>query len=85
MIYSQMNQQAFSGGGIAPPFLPLSLPSGIPPPTGHVVASAPPHNPFVSLPNSTQSPAVPIKEEHNSERDQVAIILVLVVHLITEW
>lgn len=64
-----MNQQAFSGG-LAPPFLPLSLPSGAAPPTGHPSVPGPPHVPFGPVPNNTQSPVVNVKEDQ-SDQDQV--------------
>lgn len=67
-----MNQQAFPGG-LAPPFIPLSLPSGVVPPGHPVVAGGPSHIPFGAggpVPNNTQSPIVNVKEDQ-SDRDQV--------------
>lgn len=69
-----MNQQAFSGG-LAPPFLPMSLPSGVPTPSGHPVPH--PHFPYGSLPNNTQvnSAAVGGTKEERSDRDQVSLLV----------
>jgi hypothetical protein len=69
-----MNQQAFTGG-LTPPFLPISLPSGIPTqPGAHPMV---PSHPFVSLPNNTSTqppPPPPVKEDHSSsDRDQVSV------------
>ena len=66
-----MNQQAFSGG-LAPPFLPLSLPSGVTPPAGHPAIAGAPHVPFAPVPNNTQSPVVNnSNKEDQSDPDQV--------------
>ena len=62
-----MNQQAFAGGIAASPFLPLSLPAGMPAPP--VLPGAPmiPYAPQNHLPNP-----VVTKEEH-SDNDQVSL------------
>ena len=67
-----MNQQAFSGG-LAPPFLPLSLPSGVAPPAGHPAIAGAPHVPFApAVPNNTQSTVVNNgSKEDQSDQDQV--------------
>ena len=62
-----MNQQAFSGGIAAPPFLPISLPSGVPTPQGI------PGAPLISyghIPN--QHPGSGGQKDEQNEHDQVS-------------
>ena len=63
-----MNQQAFAGGITTPPFLPLSLPAGVPTPPvlpgAPIVSYAPSHQ------NHHSNSVGGVKEEH-SDNDQV--------------
>ncbi len=57
-----MNQQAFAGG-MASPFLPISLPAGVPTPPG--IPYAPPSH------QSHHSNSMSIVKEEHSDNDQV--------------
>ena len=59
-----MNQQAFSGGIAAPPFLPISLPSGVPTPQGISGIS------YGHIPN--QHPGSGGQKDEQNEHDQVS-------------
>ena len=70
-----MNQQAFAGG-MASPFLPLSLPAGVPTPPGLPGA---PIVPYTTSHQSHHSNSMGgVKEEH-SDNDQVRLQKLLAV------